>query len=567
MFSRANHFVMDACDGLNPSQCKAVLAEAPYLLIQAGPGTGKTRVLVHRILHLINNRGISPEAILPITFTRHAAHELRQRVQSACSFSVRARTFHAWAHDFIRNWQRACLNPPDTPGYLLTEAEAVSICNNMVASLNLNKKRNWYALLSQARQYWPFRFPDSDLQLLYESYEGYLNEQGLYDYDHLLFSVLKVMQSPAGKAFFADRISHVLVDEFQDVNGVQYELLRHMAQAGVQITVIGDVNQAIYGFRGASPAFMRMFLEDFEGAKSIGLDEVYRCPQIFLDAAQAVVPSDSGQMLISKIGMGNPIHLHGFDDAFQEANWVAQEIERLVGGFSMERADHAMSVRSLGDIAVLYRTHGIGELIRQRLQERGIPCTWSVGKTENSPDLQQVLQVLRQNTHDYLNVKEGLHQLLQFLGITRPSQEISVFLQLAEGVSTFDELYDLASVFSSVEEMEREPFGVHLESVSMLSMHAAKGLEFPVVFLIGMEEGLFPLSGADEAEEARLCYVAMTRAKERLYVSWCRQRLQQDFMKSLGQPSRFIDKILPYAVLEEQKSTKKGKRPKQKRLF
>lgn len=558
---------MNTCDGLNDAQRKAVLSQCPALLIQAGPGTGKTRVLVHRIVHLIEDRGVHHQSILAITFTRHAAHELAQRVQSACDSPVCARTFHAWAYDFLQRWQGLSRKSLfGMPVLLLSEEEAISLCNQLVSDLGLNKRRNWYELLSQARQHWPLSFSCSNTRLLYEAYERRLNEQGRYDYDHLLLKALECLQLPEGRRFFANHTSHVLVDEFQDVNAVQYELLRLMALAGVQITVIGDENQAIYGFRGASPDFMTRFLQDFTDACSIGLEEVYRCPQTFLNAAQAVLSDGGGRALVSKTGRDSLIQFCSFEDAFQEADWIAQEIEGLIGGFSMERTGHDMAVRSLADVAVLYRTHRVGELIRQRLYEKGISCTYCA-RPVDEPDLQQLLKVLEPSECErFLNLQAYLRHLLQTLGIERPSSGLLAFLQLAEGVSDWNGLQELATGLSCDVAM-REPYGVNLESVSLLSMHAAKGLEFSAVFLVGMEEGLCPMAGADVQEEARLCYVAMTRARERLYMSWCRRRKHASFSNEPAQQSRFIQGILPYAAVNERGRVKKERRPRQKRLF
>lgn len=559
---------MNACGGLNDAQRRAVSAECPFLLIQAGPGTGKTRVLVHRIIHLVVARNVPADAILAITFTRHAACELVQRVQVACDTPVCTRTFHAWAYDFLQRWHDMGCEPFfERPVSLLSEKEAVSICNELAAGLGLQKRQNWYDLISSARQHWPFYFSSPDAQLLYEAYERRLNEQGLYDYDHLLIRALQCLQSPEGRRFFANQTFHVLVDEFQDVNAVQYQLLRQMAFAGVQLTVIGDANQAIYGFRGASPDFMTRFLQDFTDAQSIGLEEVYRCPQTFLNAAQAVLPDGLARPLVSKTGKDSLIQLRFFEDEFQEAEWVAQEIESLAGGFSMERARHDMAVQSLADVAVLYRTHRVGELIRQRLHEKGIPCTYCP-RAADEPDLQRLLQALNPSECErFLNLQAYLQHLLQNLSIDRPSPGLSAFLQLAEGVSGWDGLQELATGLFYLDTAMREPYGVNLESVSLLSMHAAKGLEFSAVFLVGMEEGLCPMAGADVLEEARLFYVAMTRAKDRLYVSWCKKRKGYHFLQEHGQQSRFIQKILPYVALEDRSHARKERRPRQKRLF
>lgn len=309
------------------------------------------------------------------------------------------------------------------------------------------------------------------------------------------------------------------------------------------------------------------FLQDFPDAQSIGLEEVYRCLQTLLNAAHAVLDG-LGRQLVSKTGRDGLIQLRSFEDEFQEAEWVAREIEGLVGGFSMERVQHDMAVRSLADVAVLYRTYRAGELIRQRLHEKGIPCTCCPSVTDE-PDLQRLLQALKRDECEcFLNLQAYLHHLLQSLSIERLSAGLLAFLQLAEGVSGWNGLQELAISLSCPNTAMREPYGVHLESVSLLSMHAAKGLEFLAVFVVGMEEGLCPMVMADVLEEARLCYVAMTRAKERLYMSWCRRRKKHvHFPNEPARQSRFIEKILPYIVSEEICHTRKERRPRQKRLF
>jgi superfamily I DNA/RNA helicase len=554
---------MDALGCLNDAQRRAVLASCPHLLIQAGPGTGKTRVLVSRIVHLLTARNLPHDAILAITFTRHAAQELVNRIKAACSVPVSCHTFHAWAYDFLRDWQ-SVFNSTSMPFRLLQEQEAAEICNRIAWELGLAKGRNWYGLLSEARQFWPVALNTCELKQLFFAYQEYLQREGLWDYDHLLLEALNVLQTSAGRDFFAGHTFHVLVDEFQDVNAVQYELLRQMALAGANITAIGDANQAIYGFRGASPAFMQLFLQDLEGAECVSLQEVYRCPQVFLNAAQAVVCPSQEATLISARGQGRPIELRVFDNAYQEADWVAQEIEALAGGFSMERTENAMSVGSLAEVAVLYRTHSVSDEIWRRLNENGIPCA-RVQPKAVSQDLQLLLKGLtRQEFEECANVQTYLGQVLKRLGLQAPSPGLSAFLQLAEGVSNWEELQELATDLSFLDTAMREPLAVGLEAVSMLSIHAAKGLEFSVVFLVGMEEGVLPLFSADEAEEARLCYVAMTRAKERLHVSWCRHRHSK---QASSNPSRFLERILPYVVTKAEVGSRQRRRPKQKRLF
>jgi len=192
---------MDALGCLNDAQRRAVLASCPHLLIQAGPGTGKTRVLVSRIVHLLTARNLPHDAILAITFTRHAAQELVNRIKAACSVPVSCHTFHAWAYDFLRDWQ-SVFNSTSMPFRLLQEQEAAEICNRIACELGLAKGRNWYGLLSEARQFWPVALNTCELKQLFFAYQDYLQREGLWDYDHLLLEALNVLQTSAGRDFF-----------------------------------------------------------------------------------------------------------------------------------------------------------------------------------------------------------------------------------------------------------------------------------------------------------------------------------------------------------------------------
>ncbi|MGQ9744509.1 MAG: ATP-dependent helicase [Dissulfurimicrobium sp.] len=503
-------------NGLNQAQLDAVTFNDGPLLVIAGPGTGKTRVLAHRIAYLIAEQGIRPEEILVLTFTNKAAREIRDRVcllltgyEADASMTSIGRfpwlgTFHAWALRFLRNELGPAAAMPvdeDTAFKVFKDAAAA-------AGLDSVELKGLFDFVMRVKEGATVDTAgDERLRLAYDAYQSAMRQKGLWDYADLLIEALQLLRLHEVKQRFREKIHHILVDEFQDVNWRQYTLIKEMALTaadGPEITVIGDPRQAIYGFRGADSAFIARFSRDFAPVKTITLDTVYRCPQIILDAAASVI-GESGKGLISVKGQGHKITLKTFKNDFSEARWIARTIENMTGPTSLDSINMsavAGQMMNLSDVAVLFRINAISAMVEHALKERGIPY-----KMKAMPDV--------------------------------PEMDIKII---------------------------GEVWGAS-EGVSLLSIHASKGLEFKAVFIIGCEDGVMPWKNGDMAEEERLFYVGITRASERLFLCVSKERTLCAMGDKL-RPSRFLSRIpSEFFAAEEKERTTKPRRPRQKGLF
>lgn len=509
--------------GLNQPQLDAVTCNDKTLLVIAGPGTGKTRVLAHRIAYLITGHGIRPDHILALTFTNKAAREIRDRVSSLftgdgadASMPINGPfpwlgTFHAWAFSFLRDeLGPAAASPVD-------EDEAFQIFKDAVVAAGLGAvgAKGLFEVVIKAKETGAVDLAgDERLRLASDAYQSAMRQKGLWDYADLLIEALRLLRLPEVNRRFRRKIRHILVDEFQDINWIQYALIKEMAlntadgaADGPEITAIGDPRQAIYGFRGADPAFITMFLRDFAVEKTIKLDVVYRCPQIILNAA-ASVTGESGQRLRSIKGQGRQITLKTFRNDLSEAGWIAKTIEDITGPTSLDSINMSAvigPVMNLSDVAVLFRVNVLSAPVERALKERGVPY-----KLKTMPDTPEI----------------------------EPAD-----------IKTIGEIWDAS------------------EGVSLLSIHASKGLEFPVVFIIGCEDGVLPWKNGDMAEEERLFYVGITRASERLFLCASRERAICTKGNEL-RPSRFLARI-PGGLFaaEEKERPSRPRRPRQKGLF
>jgi DNA helicase-2/ATP-dependent DNA helicase PcrA len=509
--------------GLNQAQLDAVTFSDGPLLVIAGPGTGKTRVLTFRILYLITGQGVRPGHILALTFTNKAAREIRDRVSSlltgdsaATAMSINGTfpwlgTFHAWALRFLRDELGPAAAMPvdeDTAFQVFKDAAAA-------AGLDAVGVRGLFDAVIKAKETGAVDLAgDERLRLAYDAYQGAMRQKGFWDYADILIEALRLLRLPEVKQRFRGRTNHILVDEFQDINWIQYALIKEMALTaadgtakGPEITAIGDPRQAIYGFRGADPAFIAMFSRDFAADKTITLDTVYRCPQIILDAAASVI-GESGHGLMSVKGQGRKIILKTFKNGLSEAAWIARTIEDMTGPTSLDSINMSAvtgPVMNLSDVAVLFRVNVLSAMVERALKERGIPY-----KLKAMPDAPEI----------------------------EPAD-----------IKTIVEVWDTS------------------EGVSLLSIHASKGLEFKAVFIIGCEDGVLPWKNGDMAEEERLFYVGITRASERLFLCVSKERVLCAMGDEL-RPSRFLSRI-PGGLFaaEEKERTARPRRPRQKGLF
>jgi DNA helicase-2/ATP-dependent DNA helicase PcrA len=455
---------------LNAAQRQAVLHQGPPLIVQAGPGAGKTRALTHRLAYLLARREVPPEEILAVTFTRQAAGEmaarLRQLVPQAPGVAqVAIKTFHALGYDML-------LAQGGEGRQVADEARRQLILQDVARRHGLSQARleRGITLWKQALKYPEDLAADCDraYTLAYRDYEAGLRGQNRWDYEDLIALPARLLASDSQvRQTWRRRFRHLLVDEYQDLNEAQYRLFRELAGPGAEIMVIGDPDQAIYGFRGASPAYFGRFRQDWPGASRLPFTETYRLPRPLLAASQALREEAYGAGAIVTHQSGEaPLVLLEAADAGAEARTIAQEITRLVGGLShLALEDKALrhqapqAAAGFQDIAVLYRIHALGDELERGLSAAGIP--WQRPRPGLGPEL------------------DGL---------------------------------DLAAA-----------------KVKLLSLHAAKGLEFPYVFIAGCESGLMPWEPpgdfkTDLAEERRLFYVGLTRASCQVFLSRARRR-------------------------------------------
>ena len=461
-------------DTLNRSQRRAVTYTGPALVVAAGPGTGKTRALTHRLAYLMCRRGVLPQEILAVTFTRQAAGEMAERLQLLLPGfpgleRLTLKTFHALGHQILASAEGAArqVATEDQRRHLLREAAR----DHKLPFAALEKRVTAWKQALIYPENLEARDADEDAAYpaAFRSYEAALAADGLWDYEDLIARPTLLLENDVSlREAYRGRFRHLLVDEYQDLNEAQYRLFRLLAGPGAEIMVIGDPDQAIYGFRGASPAYFSRFRRDWPEAEAIQFDETYRLPEPILQAAQHLrTDGAASQPLVTHQTGNRPLLLLEAATPEAEARAIAKEIDRLVGGLHhLALEDRGLRHQgpedraSFKDIAVLYRLHALGPELERVLQEAGIPCQ-----------------------------------------------------QPREGVGPEWDGLDLAA-----------------ERVKLLSLHAAKGLEFPYVFIAGCEEGLIPWEPpgemvADPAEERRLFYVGLTRASCQVCLSRARERL------------------------------------------
>jgi DNA helicase-2/ATP-dependent DNA helicase PcrA len=455
--------------GLNPAQTRAVLHAGPPLIVQAGPGTGKTRALTHRVAHLLGRRNVPPEEILALTFTRQAAGEMEARIRGLLPDfpgleRLTIKTFHALGHQILL--------AREAPREVASEEQRRQLIREAA-----KRHKVPFSSLEKCIIHWKqaLQYPE-DLEgvnepeaAAFQDYEAALLQEGLWDYEDLIARpTLLLLRQPDLQDVYQQRYRHLLVDEYQDLNAAQYRFFRALAAPDAEIMVIGDPDQAIYGFRGASPRYFTHFREDWPDAVTLNFEETYRLPPPILDAARQVRAAAGVALpaLMTHRPGNRPLVLLERATEAGEAQAIAREIEKLVGGLSHlaledQKIRHRDSEEEAGfrDVAVLYRLHALGPKLEQSLTAAGIPCL--LPKESVGPEL------------------DGL---------------------------------DLAA-----------------EKVKLLTLHAAKGLEFPYVFIVGCEAGLLPWEPegegrSDPEEENRLFYVGLTRASRQVFLTRARTR-------------------------------------------
>ncbi|HEY3280160.1 MAG TPA: UvrD-helicase domain-containing protein [Gemmatimonadales bacterium] len=643
---------------LNPAQRAAVEHPGGPLLVLAGAGSGKTRVLTARIAHLVQTRGVAPARIFAVTFTNKAAGEMRSRVAALLGADPRGLwigTFHSLSARLLRREAPLLGFGPNYTIY--DEDDSQALIKRLLEQRDVSPKayppRALHALISGAknRMMLPEELgaqADSPLARVaadvYAALGPALKQANAMDFDDLLLHPLTLFREhPERLAYWQDRFLHVLVDEFQDTNAAQYQLVKHLARRHGNLCVVGDDDQAIYGWRGADVRHMLAFQNDFPGATLIKLEQNYRSTQVILDAANGVIAENTarlGKTLFTEQQGGAPVVLLTAADERDEAEWVATEFARLAAEGDIAHEG----------MAVMYRTNAQSRPLEEAFRFRGIPyrLVGAVSFYErrevkdllaylrliaNPADNEAFLRIvnvprrgigdasltllvqaaigwrrpllevargagrvaeLRPNVRDaFAGVAGLIDRLRDAVGQADPATVLEGVLAAtgyeqylaeegAEGIERLDNVRELiagAAGWAEVQDAQEdeEGSGTPVEryltqaalitavdearetaGVTLLTVHMAKGLEWPVVALAGLEDGLFPLGrsvtqpGGVE-EERRLCYVGLTRAREKLYLSWARTRYRNGRLE-LEEPSRFLE-ALPPNVLAERSTT------------
>lgn len=642
-------------DGLNEPQREAVSAPLSNALVIAGAGSGKTRVLVHRIAWLVDIENVSPHGILAVTFTNKAAAELRARTESLLNVSAKSMwvgTFHSLAHRLLRmHWLEAKL-PQNFQ--ILDSDDQLRLIKRIMKAQSIDDKKwpprqvAWFINGQKDEGRRAKEVPTGDdlfqitHQRIYQAYEDACNQGGLVDFAELLLRSHELwLNNPELLAHYQTRFQHVLVDEFQDTNTIQYAWLRVLVGAHSKIMAVGDDDQSIYGWRGAKIENIQRFSQDFSDVMTVRLEQNYRSTQTILEAANNLIQRNTnrlGKELWSEGEKGELIKLYaGFND-LDEARFIAERIAQWIEGGG-----------SPNEAAILYRSNAQSRVLEEALLRANIPYQIYGGQRffdrieiknalaymrliedrNSDPAFERVVNTPPRGIGD--KTIEGVRQLARTRGVSlwtaaqagieeglftsRVHGAIGAFLglinDLAEAVAPLD-LDELAQqvvevsglmVFHSQERGERGlarkenleelvtacrqfsgdlvfPFedGDRAEvsvlqefldqmtldagdrqaaqgpSVQMMTLHSAKGLEFPLVFLGGMEEGLFPhRMSADEPgrmeEERRLAYVGITRAMQELYLTYAESRRLHG-QDNYNRPSRFLLEM-PKELLSE----------------
>jgi DNA helicase-2/ATP-dependent DNA helicase PcrA len=595
---------------LNPQQQAAVrYADGPSLIV-AGPGSGKTRVLTHKIAHLIHYEGISPEQILAVTFTNKAAEEMRNRVaqllenqrigesgksdhqiiQSPDS-PIWMGTFHSICARILRRDGTEIGIPVSFVIY--DENDQRDLIKEILKLIGRGEERFSYSAVSAAISQAKNEMVDPEeyqemaegtfqqaVATVYPLYQEKIRAAGGLDFDDLLLETARLFQErPQILARWQKAFRHVLVDEYQDTNRVQYLLVSFLSKIHHNLTVVGDMSQAIYSWRGADFRNLLRFQQDYPQAQIFHLAQNYRSTKRILLAARSLIENNRTHIpleLWTDNEEGLPVVLYAADNELDEAFYLSTQISALLS---------AETARHYADFAVLYRTNAQSRVLEEVFMRGGIPYLLIGGtKFYERKEVKDILAYLRLllNPQDHLSreraEKVGKRRLANLTAPDRedlvalsPAQLIQKILQLTEYLAYLDdgseegqsrienvkELSSVAASFGSLPEFLQhvalvQPTDalsrrIRKDSVSLMTLHSAKGLEFPYVFITGLEEGLLPharsMGSTEEIEEERrLCYVGVTRAKKQLHLCFARERLLFG-SRSESLPSRFINEI------------------------
>ncbi len=506
-------------EGLNDSQKEAVLASDKAVLVVAGPGTGKTLTIVRRIAYLIEE-GVNPCNIVALTFTNRAASELRERIKTFSEHTegLFAGTFHLFGLKIIK----------DTTGdsfSILNREGQVEIIKNLCSKNPLKILEKISRIKNLLDE------PEKDFEEILWQYQRVLAEKGLLDFDDLLLKAISLLSDEAFNYRYRASIRYLIVDEYQDINPLQFRFLKVLSPAS--IFAVGDPDQSVYAFRGANVKNFLDFEKDYPQAKRIVLDRNYRSQAFIVKASESVIEKNKERIkkrIIPVKEPVSPVKIVCVPDETGEVDFIVREIEKRLGGISHYSLMKGLPTSQgqnygLSDFAVLGRTNSQIFQIESGLKKAGIPC-FIMGRAFRD-EVMTILSFIKENRD------KPFETLLSEL--KNRHEVINSFLKNYEP-STTDDLINLLQLSGPEEDI------FEAEGVKLMTMHMSKGLEFRIVFLTGLEEGIIPYREEEIEEERRLFYVAMTRAKEELFLIHTKKRNIHGRIM-ICEPSRFLKEI------------------------
>lgn len=621
---------MQEIESLNERQKEAVLQTEGPVMVMAGAGSGKTRVLTLRIAHLINDCSVSPLSILAVTFTNKAAREMKERVQNyvECNTSkMWISTFHSMCARILR--MEIDNLPPYNKNYTtIDEEDSVKIISDIIKDFNIDSKKTTpkaaKAVISSFKNDMISSINDNSIKRIYNEYQNRLRHDNLLDFDDLILVTIDLFTSnPSILRHYQDKFSYIMVDEFQDTNSPQYKLIKLLGYNHTNVFIVGDQDQSIYSFRGAKVENIDRFVSDFVGAKIIMLEQNYRSTKPILNAANEVIKNNTNRYKKNLFTIADKGELPGYyhaDSSYDEVMFVIDKIKELkqkgynYNDFAIIYRANFVS-RNFEDMFVRYNIpyviygglsffqrkeikdmvaylrvitskddfslkriinepkRKIGPAMLERLQEaadKNLTCLFDAidflpksgqGYTslidfkftilelyesliDESKDITNIIDVILDKTGYYKMLKdEGetgkdrLENIKEFKTVLKEADEFY------EGsrVEKLEALLQELALKTNLDDKDES-----IDKVKMMTYHQAKGLEYPVVFLVAFEEGIFPSANSfslkELEEERRICYVGITRAKERLYITNARVRMLFGQTR-MSEPSRYIKEI------------------------
>ncbi|MBD5487126.1 MAG: DNA helicase PcrA [Lachnospiraceae bacterium] len=647
---------MSIYDTLNDRQKQAVMQTEGPVLILAGAGSGKTRVLTHRVAYLIDKEGVNPYQIMAITFTNKAAGEMRERVDQIVGFGseqIWVSTFHSTCVRILRRYIDRLGYDNNFTIYDTDDQKGVmkEICKKLQIDTKTLKERTILSAISSAKdelidpvQYEMqngFDYNGGKIAKAYKEYQAVLHKNNALDFDDLIMKTVELFKADAQVLHnYQERFRYIMVDEYQDTNTAQFELIRLLADRYRNLCVVGDDDQSIYKFRGANIRNILDFEKVYPEARVIKLEQNYRSTQIVLDAANAVIKNNRGRKdkaLWTDKTEGNRIHLRQFDTAYEEAEYIAGDVAK-------KRREGAAEY---GDCAVLYRTNAQARLLEERFIMEGVPYD-VIGGTNfyARREIKDVLAYLKtiDNGRDDVAVKriinvpkrgigmttivrvqeyadarqisfyDALCEADQIMTIGRSASKLKPFVNMIQAFRSKQEFYSLSELVKDIlettgyvkelEESDEEDAADRIENIDeliskvaayeethdeptlsefleevalvadidrvdgednrvlLMTLHSAKGLEFPHVYLAGLEDGIFPSymtimsdDPMEVEEERRLAYVGITRAKDDLTITYAKQRMIRGETQ-YNPVSRFIREI-PAELMDDKPPVQK----------